>query len=446
MVPSPAGAANESFSPVTPCRLVDTRLAAGPFAAGQKRTYQVTGTGLAGQGGVAGGCAVPATAVAVEVSVSAVAPAANGSLRAWPAGTPEPNATFLNWTARESITNTGTVPIATTAGTLDLTVEVNNGGTHLVVDVQGYFAAPPPVTLAIDAGNNHACALRSNGTVACWGSNANGQLGDGTYTSSNVPVVVTGLSGATAIAAGDNHSCATRSDGTARCWGSNANGQLGNGTYTDSNVPVVVTGLTAAATIAAGRAHSCATRSDGTARCWGSNLNGQLGNDGIYSNFNVPVTVAGLSSATAIAAGGAHSCATRTDGTAHCWGFNYFGQLGDGTNKFDSKVPVTVAGLSGATAIDAGRSHSCATRSDGTARCWGYNANGQLGDGTYTDSNVPVVVTGLTAATAIAAGFYHSCATRSDGTARCWGSSNYGQLGDGTYTSSNVPVTVLGLP
>jgi alpha-tubulin suppressor-like RCC1 family protein len=142
--------------------------------------------------------------------------------------------------------------------------------------------------------------------------------------------------------------------------------------------------------------------------------------------------------------GAAHTCALLADGTAKCWGNNYDGQLGDGTNT-NKNTPVTVSGLTNAVAIAGGAAHTCALLSDGTAKCWGNNYYGQLGDGTFIDKNTPVTVSGLTNAVAIAASFYHTCALLSDGTAKCWGRNDYGQLGDGTNTNKNTPVTVSGL-
>jgi alpha-tubulin suppressor-like RCC1 family protein len=213
------------------------------------------------------------------------------------------------------------------------------------------------------------------------------------------------VKGITAITRGNWHSLALTSDGTVWAWGRNSWGQLGNGTWNNSNVPVQVSGLTGITAIAAGAAYSLALKSDGTVWTWGDNGDGQLGNR-TWDNSNLPVQVSGLTGITTIAAGDSHSLALKNDGTVWAWGYNRHGQLGNGTNK-DSNVPVQVSGLTGITAISAaGDSHSIALKNDGTIWAWGDNGDGELGNGTNKDSNVPVQVSGLIGVTTIAGAIF----------------------------------------
>ena len=211
-----------------------------------------------------------------------------------------------------------------------------------------------------------------------WGANWSGQLGDGTSTPSNVPLLLTGPTGVVALAAGGEHSLAVQSDGTVLAWGANFSGQLGDGTTDERTSPVAVAGLTDVVALAAGYAHTLALKSDdGTVLAWGENFSGQLG-DGTTNGRLTPVPVAGLTDVVAVAAGDSHSLALKSDGSAWAWGANYSGQLGDGTTN-DQTLAVPVATLTDVVAIAAGESHSLALRSDGSGWAWGANYSGQLG-------------------------------------------------------------------
>lgn len=254
---------------------------------------------------------------------------------------------------------------------------------------------------------------------------------------------------ATIFSAGRWHTCVVHENGGVDCWGANFDGQLGNGTTRDSNDPVNVHGVSNAVAVSAGKDHTCALLSDGTGRCWGSNSHGELGNgeSSWDPHWTTPTTVSGLSNAVAIAAGSDHTCAVISDGTARCWGINAFGRVGDGTESV-ATVPKTVSGLSDVIAISSGEYHACAVLSDRSAWCWGGNIAGELGigrSGTGEYELLPVRVEGLSDVITISAGFCQTCAVLSDGTIRCWGTNDEGQLGDGTTTESPLPVPVVDL-
>lgn len=205
--------------------------------------------------------------------------------------------------------------------------------------------------------------------------------------------------------------------------------------------------ITSTPKISAGTFHSLALKSDGSVWSWGFNSYGQLGNGSATTSYT-PVQVKNLAGVIDIAGGGYHSLALKSNGTVWSWGFDAVGQLGNGTDT-GKNTPVKVSNLSDVTAIAGGWFHSLALKKDGTVWAWGLNSFGQLGDGTYDDKNTPVQVSGITGITAIAGGGNYSLALKSDGittTVWTWGSNEFGQLGDGANkNNSNTPVQVSGL-
>lgn len=298
------------------------------------------------------------------------------------------------------------------------------------------------------AAGDHTCALRGDGRVFCWGYNSFGQVGDGTTTHRTSPAAVSGLTSAVQVSTHAFHACARLASGAVYCWGLNDHGQLGDGTTTNRPVPVAVSGVSDAVEIAAGTQFTCVRRPTGAVLCWGLNDRGQLA-DTTRIERHGPIAVTGLNDAVQITAGERHACALRVTGAVVCWGQSGEGQLGDGMPSGGGgyrATPVTVTGLGDATAVDAGGSHTCALRAGGTAACWGYNGNSQLGDGTAADRAVPVAVTGLTGGVAISAGTFHSCALDGSGRVWCWGGNPGGEVGDGTFgTSRPMPAAVGGL-
>lgn len=300
--------------------------------------------------------------------------------------------------------------------------------------------------LALPASIAHAQDSR---TLA-WGANNSWQLGEGSSTANRLtPSVIAGLTGTrvTSLAAGGNGSgfgLALLANRTVEAWGYNGHGQLGDGSTANRPAPAAVSGLTDVTAIASGGLHNLALLADGTVKAWGYNGYGQLG-DGTTANRTTPVTVSGLSGARDATAGVYHSLAVMSDGTARTWGYNANGELGDGTTT-TRNAPVAVSGLTDVRKLDTTYRGSVALLGDGTVRAWGYNANGQLGDGTTTNRLTPVQVVGangdkLTGIIDIAGGREHTIALTGTGLVRAWGYNASGQLGDGTTTQRTAAVT-----
>jgi alpha-tubulin suppressor-like RCC1 family protein len=252
---------------------------------------------------------------------------------------------------------------------------------------------------SIASGFGHSCALRASGGVLCWGASGQGQLGDGTFTSGYSAVNVLGLeSGVARISASPSgrHTCALTTTGTVKCWGSNAYGQLGTGSTVDSPNALDVAGLGGGnLAVAAGGGHSCVLTSGRGVKCWGRNTEGELGN-GTTANSPSPVDVIGLAGpALAISAAFSHTCALLVGGTVECWGWNGEGELGAGSSASFNATPLSVQDVANATAIAAGGNHTCAL-AGGELRCWGRNAEGQNGNGTTARHHAaPVEPVGL---------------------------------------------------
>ena len=310
---------------------------------------------------------------------------------------------------------------------------------------------PPGVEVkAAVAGEKHNLAVTTDGALYGWGSNGSGQLGDGTLTRRPTPVRITlpDEAGVQAVAAGDNHSLAAATDGTLYAWGFNGSGQLGTGKVSNDRTPVKVAlpDDVRVEAVAAGDNHSVALATNGSVYAWSYNGSGQLG-DGTMSNAPTPVKVALPDDVRieVVAAAGEHSVAVATDGLVYAWGNNVYGQLGDGTMN-NASTPIKVAPLEGVKieVVAAAGSHSLAVGSDGSAYAWGTNMYGQLGNGQNTGGRTPVEVAlpDDVDAVAVAAADYHSLAVASDGSAYAWGYNASGQLGDGTKQDSLAPVEV----
>jgi alpha-tubulin suppressor-like RCC1 family protein len=307
----------------------------------------------------------------------------------------------------------------------------------------------------IAAGGDHACALLEDGAVLCWGRNYRGALGDGTEINRRAPVFVKGLKAKAAlISVGDVHTCAVLADGSVACWGDNTFGQLGDGTATKSVAPVAVRDAKGVSLLAAGLDSTCVAWGDDPKRvyCWGSSsIFGEVPSTNLTApKALTPYTTSLDARPVAITVGGFHACVMQAGGKIQCAGNNGRGQLGDGTAGPSAPLKyvsgITESGLM----LAAGRSHTCTAivqlwPTPWTMSCWGYNNKGQIGDGTTTDALSPATVKGIADPRSVAAGDEHTCAVLDSGVVKCWGANAAGQLATPIGTDRSLPVEIAGL-
>jgi alpha-tubulin suppressor-like RCC1 family protein len=299
----------------------------------------------------------------------------------------------------------------------------------------------------VAGGQFHTAAIKTDGTLWMCGYNNGGELGDNTTVRKSSPVqTVAGGTNWKTVACDAGLIAAIKTDGTLWTWGRNTYGQLGDNTRTNRSSPVqTVCGGTNWKTVACDGFHATAIKTDGTLWKWGYNIYGQLG-DGTIADKSSPVqTVAGGTNWKTVAAGYNHTAAIKTDGTLWTWGWNTYGQLGDNTTAHKSSPVQTVAGGTNWKQVAAGVDHTAAIKTDGTLWTWGRGNFGQIGDNTSAvnrSSPVQTVCGGANWKT-VACGGYHTAAIKTDGTLWLWGQENYGQLGDSTPTNKSSPVQTL---
>jgi alpha-tubulin suppressor-like RCC1 family protein len=313
-----------------------------------------------------------------------------------------------------------------------------NGPDQLAGSFTGQqFVAATPAPVALPAGvrqlvafNDDGMALLSNGTVATWGDDSAGQIGDGSGSVRLRPIVLPGLTGITQIAANGGDEMALDSSGAVWVWGNNYSGQAGNGTHGGHILtPQRVPGLSGVVQIAAGAASDYALKSDGTVWAWGYNLDGELGDDTTLNRL-YPSQVPGLTGIGKIAAGQEVAYAIRANGTVMAWGNNSHGLLGNGTRTGMSTIPVQVPGLTGVSQISADYFEAFAlTAFAGTVWTWGDG--GEAGDGTTSPHLTPAQI-GLSGVSQIGTGDFTTVAVLSDRSVLTWGDNSLGQLGIGT--------------
>ncbi|MGC4932773.1 protein kinase domain-containing protein [Gordonia sp. DT30] len=320
--------------------------------------------------------------------------------------------------------------------------------TWFVVDRDSTLAQVTTSTMS--TGHGTTCAIRQSAAY-CWGSNADGALGNGTTTDSNTPVKINGLNKVTSIAVGWTSACAI-ADGSLYCWGNNAQGQLGDGTTQNRPAPTKVANLHNVTSVAIGAdvklsgeavesdSTSCAV-ADGGAYCWGANTRGQLG-DGTTDSRPVPTKVKHLDDVVSLTTDSAQTCALTGAGDVYCWGANNRGQLADGTTV-DQKTPVRVGGLSKVTDLATAVNSTCAV-SDGSLYCWGNNTYGQTGGADRRTTRAPTQVTGLSNVSRVSMGSQTTCAV-ADGAVNCWGNNSANVAGPDPRGYFSTPTKIAGI-
>jgi alpha-tubulin suppressor-like RCC1 family protein len=282
---------------------------------------------------------------------------------------------------------------------------------------------------SLSAGGSFTCGILLTGETYCWGNNTGGTLGDGTTLTRGEPSPVNGQHHFVQVSASTlANVCAVDTDGQAWCWGDNTYGQIGDGTVgAQKNVPTAVSGGLKFISISAGGGHTCAIAADSSAYCWGFNQFGQLG-DGTEQNHSIPTRVAWTGSFKEIVASLAHTCALQDNGDPLCWGSNQTGPLGSPIDDTDLPHKTVPTGLENGPNFEhlvAGERHTCGIDASGIVLCWGYNYEGELGDGTRQTRSTPGALFTSIAFQSIAAGAFHTCGISMSGQTYCWGD-NYG--------------------
>lgn len=304
----------------------------------------------------------------------------------------------------------------------------------------------------VDVGSLHSCGIKSDNSGHCWGYNLDGRTGRNTTAGNTlVPSAISGGGSWKSIDAGTSHTCGIKSDDTVNCWGNNYWGEVGDGTLVDKLVPTALTaGGTWSSVIASAGATCAITINSKMLKCWGSNYDGIRADNYPDQTANSPKKVSGTETWNSLALGSMgwgldFTCGLKNDNSVWCWGYNDEGALG-------STVPLTqitinkvqVSGAHNFVDIEAGAAHICGLKADGSVMCWGMNSDNELGNGNTTSTNTPGALSGGHSFTKISARGFHGCGIKADKSMWCWGANWSGQLGDNTWDNRSAPVQVTG--
>lgn len=268
---------------------------------------------------------------------------------------------------------------------------------------------------------NHSCAVTADGQLSCWGDDMYGTLGDGALSTNEyvaTPVRVASEAQFTAVAVGPT-SCGLQTNGKLACWGANGNGELGvePAVQTESYTPLEFSHLSNVTAVTSGDTFLCALLQDTTVSCWGDNTLGQLGNAEPFPWTSTPVAVTDLTGVDFVQAGADFACALLDGGTVSCWGNNQLGQLGQDWSLVGfSDTPMTVPDLTNVVQLSVGGEDVCAMHGDQSVTCWGANRHGILGEAIRT---LPVDMPAFAGKTQIATGNSSICMLNPEGTVSC---------------------------
>jgi alpha-tubulin suppressor-like RCC1 family protein len=352
--------------------------------------------------------------------------------------------TFTITSGGGSITggNIYNAPISGAAGSVTIQVKDNTNATATTT------ITTKAITQWVGAGGFFGCRVSAGttpGQLQCWGYNNRGQLGDGTNTDSTTIENIDGGNLYMGVTAGGNHACAIQQTGTLLCWGYNAEGEVGDNTLISRAGPVLVNDNNAYSYVSAGTHHTCGITTGGTLRCWGGNDKGQLG-DGTNNTSKSPESIDIANTYSMVSAGFKHTCAITTAGVLKCWGDNTNGQVGDGSQTDSNSPEIINAGVT-YKSVAAGWQHTCAVTTAGVMKCWGSDSNGQLGDGAAAGlSMIPKVVNAGTIYSSAAVSSTTSCGILAAGTSKCWGNNANGQVGSNNNGGGNITTATLTVP
>ncbi len=295
---------------------------------------------------------------------------------------------------------------------------------------------------SLSVGSTHACAIRKDGSLYCWGANNRGQIGDNTTNTATAPTLISAGPWAS-VSAGSEFTCAMKADHTLWCWGLNTSRQVGDGTTTQRNVPTQESTMaTNWAAIAAGNAFACGTKMDGTRHCWGTNSLGQ-GADGTSTSITMPKACDTETDWGAnLEFGDTSGCAQKKSGALYCWGDGSSGQTGLPGDESPKLAPTQLGQETDWISFSSGFRFTCGVRQSGELLCWGGNARAAAGMGFVSDRVYPTDVTADTDWERVDVQLDNGCGIRTGGNLYCWGRNVFGNLGDGTLITRPTPVQV----